>query len=83
MPKRSRYDLVMVNDDTITIYADGCEHVVPRILTWCSQQFPSYYNPEEVIPILFIQSPFGDFVIVCRDEEENDSIVEQLIAQGV
>jgi hypothetical protein len=83
MPKRSRYDLVTVNDNTITIYADGTEYVVPRNLTWCSQQFPSYKNPEEVVPILFIQSPFGDYTIVCRDEEENEEIMEQLIAQGV
>lgn len=82
MPKRSRYGYVTIVADYVQIYANGNEYTLPSISSWTTFEVHSTVNQEEPVHFLSVNAPDGNFVIRCRDEDETNSIIGELIEQG-
>jgi hypothetical protein len=79
MPKRSRYDYVTVTPTSVTVYADGKEYSISQIHSWAKLETYTHVNPEIVNHCISVN---GNIVIRCYDEDEMNSIVDELTEQG-
>jgi len=83
MPKRTRYDNVTINAGQVQIYASGITYTFDFIKNWKSYELTNTLNPEEVDYMLNVFFPSGDQMILCKDESELLTIIDELIQQGI
>lgn len=83
MPKRSRYDYVKYVNGQVQIYASDLTYTFENIQNWNSYESKNMFNPEDVEYLLRVLCSSGDQVILCKNESELQSIVEELTEQGI
>jgi hypothetical protein len=83
MPKRSRYEHVIVVNGNIQLHAGGTSYCLEAITQWQAFESVSNYNPEEVRYCLTLIGPEYDMVVVCADESECDNIIDELTDQCI
>jgi hypothetical protein len=83
MPKRSRYEYVIMVDRQVQIYASGLTYTFETIKRWDVYESTCRFNPENVDYMLNVVCTSGDHLIMCKDESEMFTIISELSEQGI
>ncbi len=83
MPKRSRYNNVLIVNGNIELESAGKTYQLEAITQWQPFESTSNYNPEEIQYCLTLIGPGYNMVVVCADEIECNNIIDELTNQGI
>jgi hypothetical protein len=83
MPKRSRYENVRIISGNIEVHSSGKTYHVKDIIEWEPFAVQSEFNPEEVQYCVTLVGTDYNMVLVCANEFECNTIIDELTDQSI